>query len=78
MFPNNKTSRVLLISNSTLYGSGYLDHAESEFRSFLGHVKQVLFVPYALFDRDKYAGTAQQRFQKTPGWTVLFNHGLCG
>jgi dipeptidase E len=64
MFPNNKTKRVLLISNSTLYGSGYLDHAESEIRSFLGDVKRVLFVPYALFDRDKYAGTAQQRFQK--------------
>ena len=28
--------RVLLISNSTLYGSGYLDHAESEIRDFLG------------------------------------------
>ena len=64
MFPNIKTRRVLLISNSTLYGSGYLDHAESEIRSFLGAVKRVLFVPYALFDRDKYAGTAQQRFQK--------------
>ena len=55
---------ILLISNSTLHGSGYLDHAESEIRSFLGDVKHVLFVPYALFDRDKYAATAQQRFQK--------------
>jgi dipeptidase E len=61
---NDKTKRVLLISNSTLYGSGYLDHAETEIRSFLGDVKRVLFVPYALFDRDKYAATAQQRFQK--------------
>jgi dipeptidase E len=64
MFPNHKTKRVLLISNSTLYGSGYLDHAESEIRSFLGDVKRVLFVPYALFDRDRYAATAQQRFQR--------------
>ena len=64
MFPNNKTKRVLLISNSTLYGSGYLDHAESEIGNFLGDVKRVLFVPYALFDRDKYAATAQARFQK--------------
>ena len=61
---NDKTKRLLLISNSTLYGSGYLDHAESEIRSFLGDVQRVLFVPYALFDRDKYAATAQQRFQK--------------
>ena len=56
--------RILLISNSTLYGSGYLDHAEAEIRSFLGDLKRVLFVPYALFDRDKYAATAQQRFEK--------------
>jgi dipeptidase E len=61
---NNETKRILLISNSTLHGSGYLDHAETELRSFLGDVKRVLFVPYALFDRDKYAATAQQRFQK--------------
>jgi dipeptidase E len=56
--------RILLISNSTLYGSGYLDHAETEIRSFLGDVKNVLFVPYALFDRDKYATTAKQRFER--------------
>ena len=56
--------RILLISNSTLYGSGYLDHAEAEIRSFLGGLKRVLFVPFALYDRDKYAATAQQRFAK--------------
>jgi peptidase E len=28
-------SRVLLISNSTLYGRGYLDHTEEEIRDFL-------------------------------------------
>lgn len=64
MFPNNKTQRVLLNSNSTLYGSGYLDHAETEIRTFLGDAKRVLFVPYALFDRDKYAANARQRFQR--------------
>jgi dipeptidase E len=56
--------RVLLISNSTLYGSGYLDHAESEIRSFLGSIKGVLFVPFALHDRDAYASMARERFQK--------------
>jgi len=61
---NDKTKHVLLISNSTLHGSGYLEHAETEIRDFLGDVKRVLFVPYALFDRDKYAATAKQRFQK--------------
>jgi dipeptidase E len=61
---HNITMRILLISNSTLYGSGYLDHAESEIRSFLGDVQRVLFVPYALSDRDTYAATTQERFQK--------------
>ncbi len=56
--------RLLLISNSTLHGSSYLDHAEAEIRSFLGDVKRVLFVPFALHDRDTYAATAQQRFEK--------------
>lgn len=56
--------RVLLISNSTLYGSGYLDHAEAEIRDFLSTVKTVLFVPFALYDRDAYTSTAQLRFQK--------------
>ena len=56
--------RVLLISNSTLHGSGYLDHAETEIRSFLSDATDVLFVPYALYDRDDYATTARNRFEK--------------
>jgi dipeptidase E len=57
-------SRILLISNSTLFGSGYLDHAEGEIRDFLGELKRVLFVPFALYDRDAYALTARDRFKK--------------
>jgi dipeptidase E len=57
--------QLLLVSNSTLYGSGYLDHAETEIRDFLGtDVKQVLFVPFALQDHATYAASAQQRFAK--------------
>jgi len=56
--------RVLLISNSTLYGSGYLDHAAAEIRDFLGDLKRVLFVPFALYDRDAYAATAKDRFNR--------------
>ena len=59
----SETKRVLLISNSTLYGSGYLDHAESEIRDFLGNVGRVLFVPFALYDRDAYSSTARTRFR---------------
>ena len=58
------SKRVLLISNSTLYGSGYLDHAETEIRDFLGTLSEVLFIPYALYDRDAYAASAGKRFEK--------------
>jgi dipeptidase E len=56
--------QLLLISNSTLFAGGYLDHAEAEIRDFLGDRKGALFVPYALHDRDAYADTAQQRFKR--------------
>lgn len=64
MKDRSETKCVLLISNSTLYGSGYLDHAESEIRDFLGNLKNVLFIPFALYDRDAYASMARERFQK--------------
>jgi len=54
--------KVLLISNSTVYGHGYLDHVESEIKSFLGRARRVLFFPFALHDRDTYAATARARF----------------
>jgi len=55
--------RLLLISNSTLHGSGYLDHAEEEIREALGSSRRVLFVPFALYDRDAYAAQARKRFE---------------
>jgi dipeptidase E len=61
---SRSATRLLLISNSTLHGSGYLDHAASEISDFLGEVKRVLFVPFALHDRDKYAAQARERFAK--------------
>jgi dipeptidase E len=54
--------RLLLISNSTLYGSNYLDHAEGEIRDFLGATSRVLFIPFALYDRDAYSDMARKRF----------------
>ena len=59
---NSANKRVLLLSTSMIYGSGYLDYASSEIRDFLGRPKRVLFVPYALYDRDAYAALARQRF----------------
>jgi dipeptidase E len=55
-------ARLLLISTSTVYGTGYLDHAESEVRDHLADVSQILFVPYAMADREAYAARAEERF----------------
>src|SRR4029077_10891674 len=44
--------------------SGYLDHCAADIASFLGpSVRHVLFVPYALFDRDAYAAKARSPFE---------------
>lgn len=62
--------RLLLVSNSTLHGSGYLDHCQQNISDFFGkNVKRVLFVPYALHDRDGYAKTARDKF-KSLGYEV--------
>jgi len=55
------SSRILLISNSTVHGRGYLDHVEEEIKTFLGGAKTVLFFPFALYDRDDYAAKAKTR-----------------
>jgi dipeptidase E len=56
--------RLLLISSSTVAGTGYLDHAEAEIRDHLHGVGTVLFIPYALTDHDGYASKVRERFSK--------------
>jgi len=53
--------RLLLISNSTNHGSGYLDHCAEDISDFFPAGTRILFVPYALYDRDTYAATARTR-----------------
>ena len=65
--------RVLLISNSTVYGRGYLDHVEPEIRSFLGGAQSVLFFPFALHDRDAYTATVRKRLRDI-GYAVQSAH----
>lgn len=55
------SKRLLLVSNSTSHGSGYLDHCAAEIKDFFAGVERILFVPYALHDRDGYADKAAQR-----------------
>lgn len=49
--------KLLLLSNSTAPGHAYLEHALDEIRDVLGGVRDLVFVPYALADHDRY--TAQ-------------------
>jgi dipeptidase E len=57
-------SRLLLISTSTVYGTGYLDHAEAAIVEHLRGVRRVVFIPYALQDHEAYASKARERFEK--------------
>jgi len=54
--------RILLISNSTMHGSGFLDHCMPEIKDFLGQTREIAFLPFALFNRKEYAEKARKRF----------------
>jgi len=56
------TLRLLLISTSTVFGTRYLEHAFADLRDALSGVGRVLFIPYALRDRDGYAARAREAF----------------
>jgi dipeptidase E len=66
-------SRILLISNSTVYGRSYLDHVEEQIKDFLGDARKILFFPFALYDRDEYAAKAKARFDGM-GYSVESAH----
>jgi dipeptidase E len=53
--------RLLLLSNSTQHGHGYLDHGIEEILDLLGSARTVLFVPFALHDRAGYAAKFAER-----------------
>ena len=68
-------ARLLLISNSTLHGSGYLDHVETEIRDFLKDAGRIAFVPLALYDRNQYATQARERFRNM-GYDLMSIHDV--
>jgi dipeptidase E len=58
---------LLLISNSTLYGSGYLDHCADKIKNLLINKKNVIFIPYARpsgITHNEYTKIAYKRFKK--------------
>jgi dipeptidase E len=63
--PSSNPKRLMLISNSTQHGGGWLDHCETGIRELLGRsAHNILFIPYAQRDTDAYAAKAKERFQR--------------
>lgn len=60
-------TRLLLLSNSTLPGTPYLQWAKPEIGKFLGETKTLLFVPYAAvgFSYDHYADMVRKGLDGT-------------
>jgi dipeptidase E len=55
---------LLLLSNSTNHGQGYLDHAIAEIESILGDGRRIAFVPFALADQQAYTAKVTARLAK--------------
>jgi dipeptidase E len=56
--------RLLLLSNSTNHGGAYLEHAMDAIGAFLGPVRRLCFVPFALRDHEGYGAKARERFAR--------------
>lgn len=54
----------MLISSSVHFGGAYLEHCGDSLRAFLGDVRSLAFLPYALQDWDAYTRAARQGFAK--------------
>ena len=63
--PLNPKMKLLLISNSTVHGQGYLQHCAAAIQEFLGEGTRTTFIPYALADHEGYAERARKTFA---GW----------
>jgi len=70
-----RQKRIMLISNSTLYGRGYLDHVEEEIRDFMGDARDIVFVPYALYNRSDYTARARERL-RAMGFRITSTHDV--
>ncbi|MEO8597946.1 MAG: dipeptidase PepE [Candidatus Solibacter sp.] len=56
--------RLMLISSSVAHGHGYLEHCAASLLDFLGSIRKVTFLPYALKDWDAYTRKARDGFAK--------------
>jgi dipeptidase E len=56
-------AKLLLLSNSTNAGSSYLEHAREALLDFLAGVEELLFIPFALADHDRYTAKTAAAFR---------------
>lgn len=61
------TRRLLLISTSTVHGTGYLEHCEAQLRVHFKGCEELLFIPFARpggMTHDAYTERARARFEE--------------
>lgn len=70
--------RALLLSNSTNFGGGYLDHALPAIVGLFRDARRVAFVPFALQDQAGYLRRAGDRFREIGIQVVPVEEGSAG
>jgi dipeptidase E len=61
----NEKTQLLLLSTSTVYGSGYLGYCEQEITRFFEREKSIVFIPFARpggISHDEYTAIARKKF----------------
>ncbi len=57
--------KLLIVSTSTIHGSGYLEYILDEVKDFFGGVNSIVFIPYARpggLSHDDYTALAKEKF----------------
>lgn len=55
--------RLLLVSSSSVHGTGYLEHCAEALREHYDGCRRVLFVPFAVRDVEGYRAVVEDRFR---------------
>lgn len=61
--------RLFLLSNSTVFGRPYLEHALAGLQDFLGDERSVLFGPFALANYDGHTAYIQAALAPLARWS---------
>lgn len=58
--------KLLIVSTSTIHGSGYLEYLTDEISDFFKGIKEIIFIPYARpsgMTHDDYTANARKKFE---------------